>query len=107
MAKGMGNLNKLMKQAQEMQTKMARIQEDLENHMVEASSGGGTVTVTMNGKMVMQSIKIKPEAVDPEDVDMLEDLIMAAVGEAHRKAGELAQEQMSKATGGMNLPGMF
>jgi DNA-binding YbaB/EbfC family protein len=105
--KGMGDLGKLMKQAQEMQSKMARVQEDLAGREVEATSGGGMVTVRMNGKQDLLAIKINPEAVDPEDVEMLEDLLMAAMSEARRKAEELAQAEMAKVTGGMNVPGMF
>ena len=105
--KGMGNLGKLMKQAQEMQSKMAKVQEELAEHEVDASSGGGMVTVRMNGRQDLLSVKINPEAVDPEDVEMLEDLLMAAFNEARRKAEEMAQAEMAKVTGGMGVPGMF
>ena len=105
--KGMGNLNKLMKQAQEMQNKMAEVQEELAAREVEGSSGGGMVTVRMNGRQEVLAVKINPEAVDPEDVEMLEDLILAALREARRRSEEMAQEAMAKVTGGMNVPGMF
>lgn len=106
--KGLGNLNKLMKQAQEMQNRMAEVQEELAQAEVEGAAGGGAVTVRMNGKSEVIGIRIKPEAVDPDDVEMLEDLVLAAVREAHKKASELAQEEMSKVTGGMGgLPGMM
>jgi DNA-binding YbaB/EbfC family protein len=97
-----------MKQAQEMQSRMAEVQEMLAQAEVEGVAGGGVVTVRMNGKTEVTAITIKPEAVDPEDVEMLEDLVLSAVREAHKKASELAQEEMAKVTGGMGgLPGMF
>jgi hypothetical protein len=105
--KGMGDLGKLMKQAQEMQSKMARVQEDLAGREVEGTAGGGMVTVRMNGKQELLSVKIKPDAVDPEDVEMLEDMLIAAFNEARRQAEDLMQKEMAKATGGMGLPGMF
>ena len=108
--KGMGNLNKIMKQAQKMQTEMARVQEELASLEVEAASGGGAVTVKMNGKQEMLSLKIKPEAVDPDDVEMLEDMILAAYREARSRSEEIAQEEMAKVTGGLGgggLPGLF
>ncbi len=108
--KGMGNIGKLMKQAQEMQAKMAQVQEELGEREVEASSGGGMVTVKMNGKQELLELKIKPEAVDPDDVEMLEDLVTAAFREARKKAEEMLQTEMAKVTGGMGgpgLPGLF
>ena len=107
--KGLGNLTKLMKQAQEMQSKMAEVQEELAEKEVEGAAGGGAVTVRMNGKTEVTGITIKPEAVDPDDVEMLEDLVLSAVREAHKKASEMAQEEMAKVTGGKGggLPGMF
>ena len=101
----MGNIGKLMKQAQEMQAKMARVQEELAEREIEATSGGGVVTVRMNGKQEVLSIKIKPEAVDPEDVEMLEDLILAALHEAREKVEALVQQEMGRVTGGLGLPG--
>lgn len=96
-----------MKQAQQMQAKMAKMQEELEEKTVEVSAGGGVVKVVINGKQEFLDIKIDPEAVDPDDVDMLEDLVLAAVNEALRKVQDMIQEEMSRITGGMNIPGMF
>lgn len=104
---GMGNMQKMMKQVQKMQADMARLQEELVNRETEASAGGGMVTVVANGKQEISSIKIKPEAVDPEDVEMLEDLVLAAVNEALRKSQEMVAEEMNKITGGMKIPGLF
>jgi len=101
------NINKLMKQAQQMQAQMAKMQEELEEKTVEVSAGGGVVKVVINGKQEFLDIKIDPEAVDPDDVDMLEDLVLAAVNEALRKVQDMIQEEMSRITGGMNIPGMF
>ena len=102
---GMGNMNNMMKQAQKMQKEMMRIQEEIEQRTVEASSGGGAATVVVSGKKDIKSIVIKPEVVDPDDVEMLQDLIMAAVNEAIRQADEMVANEMSKLTGGLNLPG--
>lgn len=106
---GMGsmNMNHMMKQAQKLQQDMMKMQEDLENVCVEASSGGGMVKVTANAKKEIISIKIDPQAVDPEDVEMLEDLVLTAVKEALSKAEKSSADQMSKLTGGMNIPGLF
>ncbi|MCA1797572.1 MAG: YbaB/EbfC family nucleoid-associated protein [Desulfuromonadaceae bacterium] len=104
MAKGMGNM---MKQAQQMQRKMEEMQKELEGREVEASAGGGMVTVRMNGKQQLLGITIEPDAVDPQDVDMLQDLIMVAVNEGVRKSQEMVQGEMGKLTGGMNIPGLF
>ena len=105
---GMGNMNNLMKQAKKMQEQMAKIQEELEEKTVEASVGGGVVSVIVNGKKEIIEISIKPEAVDPDDVEMLQELILAAVNEAMRKADEMAQGEMGKLTGGMGMPpGLF
>jgi hypothetical protein len=105
--KGLGDMGKLVKQAQEMQAKMMRVQEELAAREVEASAGGGAVTVRMTGKQDMISVKIRPEVVDPGDVEMLEDLIVAACHEAKKKSEELARDELSKVTGGMPLPGLF
>lgn len=102
-----GGLGNLMKQAQEMQAKVARVQEELAETEVEAASGGGAVTVRMTCKMEVRSLKIRPDVVDPEDVDMLEDMIVAALTEARRQAEETAEREMAKVTGGMGMPGMF
>ncbi len=106
---GMGgmNMNQLMKQAQKMQQDMMKAQDDLDTMTVEASSGGGMVTVTATAKKEITAVKINPEAVDPEDVEMLEDLVLSAVREALAKAEKAATDQMSKITGGMNIPGLF
>jgi DNA-binding YbaB/EbfC family protein len=104
MSKG---LAQIMKQAQMMQQKMARLQEEAAQKTAEAMAGGGAVTAVVNGKNQIVSLTIKKEAVDPEDVEMLQDLVMAAVNEALVKVqGELA-EQMGKITGGVNIPGLF
>jgi DNA-binding YbaB/EbfC family protein len=100
----MGNL---MKQAQQMQQKMLKMQEEMAQRTVEASVGGGMVTVMANGKAEVLRIKIEPQVVDPEDVEMLEDLILAGVNEALRKAQEMVADEMSKLTGGMKIPGLF
>ncbi|MBN2285516.1 MAG: YbaB/EbfC family nucleoid-associated protein [Tissierellales bacterium] len=102
-----GNMNNMMKQVQKMQKQMADVQKELEERAVEATSGGGAVTATVNGKKELLDIKILPEVVDPEDVDMLQDLILAAVNEAIKQAEEMMEKEMSKITGGLNLPGMF
>ena len=99
-------MNNLMKQAQKMQKQMMEIQEELANRTVEASVGGGMVTVVANGQQDILSIRIDPEVVDPTDVEMLQDLILAAVNEAHRRAQELMNEEMSKLTGGLKIPGL-
>jgi len=99
------NMNNIMKQAQKMQKQMAEMQENLDNEIFEASVGGGVVKAEVNGKKVLHNIIIEKEAVDPDDVEMLQDLIVAAVNEAMKKADEKVNEQMSKLTGGMNLPG--
>ncbi len=104
MAKGMGNM---MKQAQQMQRKMEEMQKELETREVEASAGGGMVTVRVNGKQQLLGITIEPDAVDPQDVDMLQDLIMVAVNEGVRKSQEMVQTEMGKLTGGLNIPGLF
>lgn len=97
----------MMRQAQQLQARMAKIQEDLGNETVEGTAGGGAVTVVMNGHQELQSIKILPDAVDPEDVSMLEDLVMAAVNEAMQKARGLATQRLGALTGGMKIPGLM
>ena len=96
----------MMKQAQKLQAQMAKLQEDLANMVVEASSGGGAVTVTANGQQQLLSVKISPEVVDAEDVEMLQDMVLTAVNEALAKAQEAAAKQMSGLTGGLNIPGL-
>ena len=104
--KGMPNMGQIMKQAQKFQTKMAKLQEELSDKTVEASAGGGMVTVVANGGQDVLSISIDPEVVDPEDVEMLQDLIMAAVNDALNKAKAMMNEEMGQLTKGMNIPGM-
>ena len=101
------NMNKLMKQAQQMQKKMSQIQEELENKTYEATAGGGAVKALVNGKKELLDLQIDEDVVDPEDVEMLEDLILAAINEAMREATEELNDKMGQMTGGMNLPGMF
>ncbi|KUO76741.1 MAG: hypothetical protein APF77_12665 [Clostridia bacterium BRH_c25] len=100
-----GNMNNMMKQVQKMQKDMAKLQEEVEQRTVEASAGGGAVTVVASGKKEIISIAIKPEVIDPDDAEMLQDLITAAVNEAIRQADEMLSKEMSKITGGLNLPG--
>ncbi len=104
---GPGNMNQMLKQAQKMQEDMSVLQEDLENREYSATSGGGAVSVTVDGKHLIKSIKINPEIIDPEDSEMLEDLITVAVNEAIETASKTAEEEMGAITGGLNLPGMF
>ena len=101
------NVSNVVKQAQKMQEEMEKIQAEYEVKTVEASSGGGAVNVVVNGKKEIESIKIKPEAVDPDDVETLEDLIMVAVNEGIKKADDMMAEGMSSITGGLNIPGLF
>lgn len=101
------NMNSVIKQAQKMQEEMEKIQSELEDKTVEAASGGGAVAVTVNGKKEIVSLKINPEAVDPEDVETLEDLVIVAVNEAIKKADDMMTEGMSAVTGGINIPGLF
>ena len=103
---GMGDLGGMMKQVQKMQAKMAEMQAQLEQTKVEGSAGGGMVKVVANGKNEIVSITIDPEVVDKNDVDMLQDLIVAAVNAATQKVQELQSEQMSQLTGGMKIPGL-
>lgn len=104
MAKGLGNI---MKQAQQMQAKMARVQQELEKKEIEATAGGGMVTARVNGKQELLELKIEKDVVDPEDVEMLQDLVLAAVNEAIKQSQKMIQEEMGKVTGGMNIPGLF
>jgi DNA-binding YbaB/EbfC family protein len=99
------NIQKLMKQAQQAQAQMTAIQEELANESVEASAGGGMVKVVMTGDQSLKEVKIDPAAVDPEEVDLLEDMIVAAVSEASRMAAQLSAQKMEAVTGGLNLPG--
>jgi len=100
------DIQKLMKQAQQMQAKMAQVQEQLAQKSVTAEAGGGQVAVTMNGKHELVDLTIKPEAVDPDDVEFLQDLVASAINEAVRKVDAMVQEEMGSVTGGMNIPGL-
>lgn len=102
-----GNMNNMLKQVQKMQKQMEDLQEDLYKREVEASAGGGAVVVKVNGKKEILGVTIKPEVVDPDDIEMLQDLILAAANEAIRSADEMVNREMGKVTGGMNLPGLF
>jgi len=97
---------KMLRQAQQLQQRMAKIQEELETATVEATAGGGVVSVVVNGKMGLESLTIDPEVVVAEDVDMLQDLVLAAVNEGLEKAQQMVSDRMSSVTGGMNIPGL-
>jgi DNA-binding YbaB/EbfC family protein len=101
------NFGNIVKQAQQMQQKMMRLQEELALKTVEATSGGGMITAVVNGKHELVSLKIEKEVVNPEDIEMLQDLVIAAVNEGVRKAQEMAAAEMSRITGGLNIPGMI
>ncbi|MBQ2696685.1 MAG: YbaB/EbfC family nucleoid-associated protein [Clostridia bacterium] len=103
------NQNKaaMMQRVQQMQADMERMQEEISEKTVEATAGGGAVTVTMKGSHELVSVKLKPEIVDPDDIEMLEDLIVAAVNEAGTKASQMMEEGMASITGGLNIPGLF
>ena len=101
------NMQSLMQQAKKMQEDMQKAQEELENTEVEASVGSGIVTMVMNGKKQLKSVKIKPEAVDPEDVEMLSDIVIGAVNEALRNAAKEKEDALSAISGGLSIPGMF
>ncbi len=105
--RGMGNMQNMMKQMQKMQKKMAEAQEELGEKRVEGTAGGGMVTVTVSGHKEILEVKIKPEVVDPDDIEMLEDLVLAATNDALKKAEELTSQTMGQFTKGLNLPGMF
>ncbi len=101
------NFGKMMKQVQQAQSKMAEVQEELKSETVEASAGGGMVKVVMTGDMQVRSVAIDPAAIDPDDVELLSDMIAAAVNEAVRAAQDLANAKMAAVTGGMNIPGLM
>jgi len=103
---GRGGMGNIMKQAQMMQKRMAHLQQELEERRIEVSAGGGMVTAVVSGKQQLISLAIDPKAVDPNDVEMLQDLVVAAVSEALKQSHKLAQEEMGKITGGMNIPGL-
>lgn len=104
---GGGNMQQLARQAQKLQQQMTKMQEEVESREFEATAGGGMATAVVNGKKELLSLTIKPEAVDPDDVEMLQDLVMAAVNEALREAGETMEREMGKMTGGFSMPGLF
>ena len=102
----MKNMGNMLKQAQQMQAQMAKFQEELGNLTVTGQAGAGMVSVTMNGKQMVQKVAIDPKAVDVEDMEMLEDLIAAAFNDAQKRIQDVSQERLSRITGGMNIPGM-
>lgn len=105
---GAGNMQKMMKQVQKMQSDMAKLQEELGNKLVEATAGGGAVKVVMNGKQEVQQLVIDPEVLNPDDVEMVQDILIAAFNEALRKSQDMVSTDMNKITGGMKLPpGLF
>ncbi|MCT4642499.1 MAG: YbaB/EbfC family nucleoid-associated protein [Bacteriovoracaceae bacterium] len=103
----MANMNNLMKQAQQMQTKISMLQKELETREIEASSGGGMVKVKVNGKQELVEIKINKDCVDPNDVEMLEELVMTAVNQGVKESSDMVSNAMNKVTGGLNIPGLF
>ncbi|MCQ2437735.1 MAG: YbaB/EbfC family nucleoid-associated protein [Clostridia bacterium] len=104
---GGGNMQQLARQAQKLQQQMAKVQEELEAREFEATAGGGMVTCKVNGKKEVLALEIKPEAVDPDDVEMLQDMVLAAINEALRTAADTTEREMGKLTGGMSMPGLF
>ena len=104
---GPGNMQSMIKQAQQMQEEMGKLQEELDVREYTVTAGGGAVTAVVDGKHIVKKLEIKPEVVDPEAVDMLADLVMAAVNEAIRQAVDTSEAEMSKITGGINMPGLF
>ncbi|MBU8881443.1 YbaB/EbfC family nucleoid-associated protein [Bacillus sp. FJAT-29790] len=107
MMRGMGNMQNMMKQMQKMQKQMAQAQEELGEKKIEGTAGGGMVTVIVSGHKAVLEVNIKEEVVDPEDIEMLQDLVLAATNDALKKADELTNNTMGQFTKGMNLPGMF
>ena len=104
---GMGNMGAMMKQAQKMQAELAKAQDEIKDMEYEATAGGGMVKVVATGDMAIKSIVIDPEAVDPEDVDMLQDMVLAAVNEALRGMSDVSAQRLNSVTGGMNIPGLM
>ncbi len=104
---GMGNMNNMIKQAQKMQQDMLKMQEEIEQTEFETTAGGGAITVKMSGKKELLSVSLKPEVVDPDDIEMLEDLIITAVNDVSKKVDDANSAKMGKLTGGMNIPGLF
>ncbi|WP_429883274.1 YbaB/EbfC family nucleoid-associated protein [Geobacillus stearothermophilus] len=104
---GMGNMQKMLKQMQKMQKEMQKAQEELAEKTVEGTAGGGMVTVIANGHKQILEVKIKEEVVDPDDIEMLQDLVLAATNDALKKVDELANDMMGQFTKGLNIPGLF
>ena len=104
---GAQNMNAMIRQAQKMQDEISALQEEIEARDFTATAGGGAVTITMTGKKTIKSLEIKPEVVDPEDIEMLQDLIVSAITEAVSQVEETTETEMSKITGGVSLPGLF
>ena len=104
---GPQNMNAMIRQAQKMQDEISALQEEIEARDFTATAGGGAVTITMTGKKTIKSLEIKPEVVDPEDIEMLQDLIVSAINEAVNQVEETTETEMSKITGGVSLPGLF
>lgn len=102
----MAKMNKMLKEIQKMQVRMAQVEEELRDRTVEATAGGGVIKVVVNGHQDVKAINIQPDVVDPEDVDMLQDLILAAINEGLKKSKEMANQEMAKLTGGLNMPGV-
>ena len=102
-----GNMQAMARQAQKLQQQMTKLQEEIEAREFEATAGGGMATAKVNGKKELISLTIKPEAVDPDDVEMLQDLVVAAVNEALRAAGDAMEQELGKMTGGLSMPGLF
>jgi DNA-binding YbaB/EbfC family protein len=105
--KSIGNMGNIMNQAKKIQERLASVQEEMALKTIDGSAGGGMVTVTANGRQEIVSLKIEPEVVNPEDIEMLQDLVQAAVNDALRKSQEMVQQEMSKITGGLKIPGLF
>ena len=105
--KNIGNMGNIMNQAKKIQERLASVQEEMALKTIDGSAGGGMVTVTANGRQEIVSMKIEPEVVNPEDIEMLQDLVQAAVNDALRKSQEMVQQEMSKITGGLKIPGLF
>lgn len=104
---GMGNMQKMMKQAQKMKADMDKLQEELGEMTVEASAGGGAVTLVMSGKQEIKELKIDPDILEPDEAEMLQDILIAAFNEGIRKSQEMATQEMNRITGGLKLPGVF
>lgn len=107
MGGGAPNMNNMIRQAQKMQAEMEKIQAEVSEQTIETTAGGGAVSVTIKGTKEILEIKIKPEVVDPDDIETLEDLVLVAVNDAIKKASDAMEEGMSRLTGGMNMPGLF